>query len=152
MTEYITKYLSMKPAGFEKEEINTFFAQHVALESAYHLRFGGFYNQILPFLHDTANFHNMISGARALISYNTEDCKKELMKIIADTSRTGFVRVECMWTIGEFHPKELKGQLAKLAEHASTEESGFGGDIMDPRVCTTIPTVKEALEKLLKEL
>ena len=152
ITDYITKYLSIKPAGFNKDEINTFFAQHIALESVYHLRLSGFYDQIIPFLKDTANFHNELSAARALISYNTKECKQELMKVIADTTKTGFIRVECIWSLTAFDPKELKNELMKSAEHATTEESGFGGNIMDPRVCTTIPTVKDALQTLIKKL
>jgi hypothetical protein len=40
----------------------------------------------------------------------------------------------------------------KASETASTEENGFGGNIMDPRVCTHFPDVKDALEKLIKSL
>src|SRR5688572_11864056 len=62
--EYVNKYLSLKPAGFGKTEIDTFFAQHVALECVYHLRLNGYYSNILPFLADTSNFHNQVSAAR----------------------------------------------------------------------------------------
>jgi hypothetical protein len=152
INEHINKYLSMKPAGFGKDEINTFFAQHVALECAYHLRLKDLYPKLLPFLHDTANWHNQVSAARALISYNTPECKQELLKVISEPGRKPFVQVICIWTLQEFKPKELKEQLAKIKETASTEDNGFGGNIMDPRVCTHFPQVKTAIEKLIAAL
>ncbi|KAF5037137.1 hypothetical protein DSECCO2_567820 [anaerobic digester metagenome] len=152
ITDYVAKYISLKPAGFEKNEINTFFAQHVAMECAYHLQLTDFYSKLLPFLADTSNFHNQVSAARALISYNTTECKQELINVISDTTRDNFVQVICIWTLSEFKPTELKKQLIKVTEIASTEENGFGGDIMDPRVCTHFPNVKDALEKLIKAL
>jgi hypothetical protein len=149
---YVKKYIYLTPAGFEQEEIATFFAQHVALECVYHLGMTGLYANIIPFLYDTVNFHNQVSAARALISYNTAECKNELLKIIGDTTRADFVKVICIWTLSEFKPKELKEQLTKIDETASTEENGFGGDIMDPRVCTHFPNVKDAIRQLVESL
>ena len=120
--------------------------------TSYHLRLTDFYSKILPFLADTSNFHNQVSAARALVSYNTTDCKQELLKVISDRTRGHFVQVICIWTLSEFKPTELKEQLVKVSETASTEENGFGGNIMDPRVCTDFPDVKDALEKLIKSL
>lgn len=152
VSEYVDKYISLKPAGFSKDEINIFFAQHVALECAYHLRLTNFYSKLLPFLADTSNFHNQVSAARALVSYNTTECKQELLTVISDTTREAFVQVVCIWTLSEFKPTELKEQLIKANETASDEDTGFGGNIMDPRVCTHFPDVKDALEKLIKTL
>lgn len=152
ITDYVSKYISLKPAGFEENEINTFFAQHVALECVYHLRLTDFYSKLIPFLADTSNFHNQVSAARALISYNTKECKQELLNVISNTTRGDFVQVVCIWTLSEFKPTELKEQLVKVSETASTEENGFGGNIMDPRVCTHFPNVKDALDKLIKSL
>lgn len=152
ITDYINNYLSRRPAGFSDEEINTFFAQHVALECVYHLRLTDFYIKLLPFLADTSNFHNQVSAARALISYTTAECKHELFNVISDTTRSNFVQVICVWTISELKPTELKEELFKLQQTASTQHNGFGGNIMDPRVCTQMPSVKEALDKLTKTL
>lgn len=152
INDYVTEYLSLEPAGFEDNEITTFFAQHVALECAYHLRLTGYYSKLLPFLADTSNFHNQVSAARALISYNTTECKQELTKVISDTAVGDFVQVTCIWTLSEFNPTELKEQLLNALETASTEENGFGGNLMDPRVCTRFPKVKAALEKLISTL
>lgn len=152
ISEYISKNIFLKPAGFTKEEIDSFFAQHVALECAYHLRLTGYYSELIPFLSDTANFHNQVSAARALVVYNTTECKQELVKVVCDTTRGSFVQAVCLLTLSELKPKELKQQLIKASETASNEENGFGGDIMDPRVCTHVPKVKEAIEALIKKL
>ena len=149
---FTIKYLSMKPAGFEKEEMNTFFLQHVALETIYHLRLPNMYTLILPFLNDTKNFHNQISAARALISYNTSECKEALVKIIADTISSDFSKTVCVWTLENFKPIELKARLIQIEKSASEAENGFGGNIMDPRVCTYVPNVKESLNKLTMSL
>jgi hypothetical protein len=152
INDYVKKYLSSKPAGFSEEEISTFFAQHVALESIYHLKLTGFYSEVLPFVNDTANFHNQVSGARALVSSNTTECQQVLMGVIGDSTREKFVQVICIWTLDEFKPKELKQELIGVEKTASEEREGFGGNIMDPRVCTVFPSVKEALGELILKL
>ena len=151
INDFVKKYVSMKPAGFSKDEISTFFNQHVALECIYHLSLPGYYEDIIPFLHDK-NFHNQVSAARALIAYNDDKSRQSLMGMIRDTSVRGFVKVMCIWTLGSFKPRNLKPELEELQKTASEAENGFGGNIMDPRVCTNIPTVKEALTKLVAEL
>jgi len=147
--DFVNKYLSIKPAGFNETEIDIFFNQHVALECVYHLRLTDYYSKIIPFLNDTTNFHNQVSAARALIAYNTKECKQELLMVISDTTRDNFVQVICIWTLSDFIPTELKKELEKLLPTASTKENGFGGNIMDPRVGTNFPNVKTALERLI---
>lgn len=149
---YIDQYINQEPAGFEPEEINTFFAQHVALESIYHLQLSGYYEQTLPFLADTSNFHNQVSAARALISNNTPECQQQLLQVLRDTSRSEFLKVMCVETLIAFTPKELKSELEILAKDASDESNSFGGNIMDPRVCTGLSSVRSALELLISKL
>lgn len=154
--EYIEKFvnekLGMSPAGFGESEINTFFLQHVALECVYHLKLNIKEALVLPFLNDKNNFHNQVSAARAMRAFNTETNKQELLKAIGDTTKRNFVRVMCVWSLAEFTPKELKTQLQKLQESASDERDDFGGNIMDPRICTHIPSLKNALKELVDKL
>jgi hypothetical protein len=150
ITTFINKYLALAPAGYDDDHIETFFYQHVALESIYHLGLKGYYEKIIPFLKDEKNFHNQVSAARALIGYNNNQSKQSLLSTIRNKKTNDFVRVVCIWTLKTYQPKELKAELIKLEQTASTQENGFGGDIMDPRVCTQIPTVKEALADLIK--
>ena len=150
--DYATEYLNKAPAGFEEFEIDLFFAQHVAMEMLYHLKLGGFYDQLTYFLKDTTNQHNQISAARALRAYNTEECKTLLIEAIANPDYDDFVKVICIWTLAEFNPVEYKKDLEELVEIVSDLDNGFGGNIMDPRVCTSFPTVKTALKQLLSSL
>lgn len=149
---YIEKTLSNKPAGFGEGEINTFFLQHVALETIFHLRLDNYYHLMLPFFNDSSNFHNRVSSSRALIANNNIEVIKLLMNKIATNKEDDFTTVNCIWTLKEFKPKEMKSELEKLIENASTEDNGFGGNIMDPRVATSFPTVKDALEDLINNL
>lgn len=152
ISTFVNKYLSLKPAGLDADSRELFFNQHAALECIYHLNLQNFERKILPFLRDKENFHAQVSAARALGGYNNNESKQLLLKTISDTATNNFVKVICLWTLRGYKPKELKPQLIKLEKTASTEENGFGGDIMDPRVCTHFPTVKGAFDELLAEI
>ena len=149
---FVDENLSKKPAGFGEDEINTFFLQHVALECVHHLKLDGFYDKILPFLWDTLNFHNSVSAARALVAYNTDDCIRELLRVIEYPNFDPFIQVVCIWTLEEFHPTALKEDLKKVCEGLSETEGEWGGNIMDPRICTHMASPKNALTKLIAKL
>ncbi|WP_313986765.1 HEAT repeat domain-containing protein [Xanthocytophaga flavus] len=149
---YVEKYLSLKPAGFSKDEIPTFCAQHVALESIYHLQLTEYYTLILPFLYHTENMHNQISAARALTWYHSKEAQEALLKMIEDKKTNIFAQVICIWALEDSKPVAQKEKLTKIAKDASTEENGFGGNIMDPRVCTSFPTVKGAIDAMIQKL
>ena len=144
--------LSKSPVGFDENEINTFFLQHVALECVYHLKLNIKETLVLPFLNDKKNLHNQISGARAMAAFNTETDKKQLQRAISDTTKRDFVKVMCVWSLSSFKPQELKAQIQKLEKSALKESDGFGGNIMDPRVCTHFPSLKDALKELVDVL
>ncbi|WP_346319708.1 hypothetical protein [Chitinophaga sp. YIM B06452] len=152
LSKFVSEQLSKAPAGFGEEEISTFFLQHVAMECVYHLRLKVDENLLLPFLNDPENSHNNISAARALAAANTGTSKQALLKIINDPKQTTFLQVICIWSLAEYQPAELKDQLQKAVASASEESNDFGGNIMDPRVCTSIPSVKEALHTLVVKL
>gem|GEM_PF-773476 len=150
--QFVTKELSQKPAALNEEGAPLFFLQHAALECIYHLRLAVGEDLVYPFLNDTANFHSQVSAARALVAFNTPRSKAALVQVIGDSTRRGFVKVMCIWTLAEFHPTDLKSTLQTLQRTASTKDDDFGGNIMDPRVCTHIPTVKAALDDLIAKL
>jgi hypothetical protein len=150
--KFINENLSKPPAGFSEEKIKLFFLQHVALECIYHLKLNIKESLLTPFLNDKKNFHNQVSAARALHNFNTEISKKELLKIIGDTTKRDFVRVICVWSLGDLNCKELKSKLQKIEKSVSDESDGFGGNIMDPRICTRFPSLKSALENLISKL
>jgi hypothetical protein len=150
--EFATEYLNISPAGVEEFELENFFAQHVAMEMLYHLKLGGFYEELKYFLQDNSNFHNQISAARALRAYNSEECQNLLIEAIVNPDYDDFVKVICIWTLQEFHPIDKKAELEAMVDKVSDLDNGFGGNIMDPRVCTSFPTVKTALQQLLATL
>lgn len=152
ITSFIKEYLTKKPAGFEDHEINTFFLQHVALESIHHLKLDMDASLVVPFLEDNGNFHNQVSGARAMVVANNQKETQALLNIIADTSQRKFVQVMCIWTLKALNQKELKPKLQDLEKGASEENDNFGGNIMDHRVCTSIPSPKSALKELIENL
>ena len=149
---FVNNTLKKTSAGFSKDELDIFFLQHVALECVHHLKLNIDERLVYPFLEDKKNFHSQVSAARAMVAFNTNSSKLELLKIISDTTQKHFVQVMCVWTLSELNPKEIKSELVKVSEVASDSENGFGGNSMDPRVCTDIPTGKEALKRLIAKL
>ncbi|MDR0320910.1 MAG: hypothetical protein LBI28_05355 [Treponema sp.] len=149
---YISQHITRRPAGLTNSERDIFFLQHVALETIYHLRLSEYYSEILPFLVATLSFQIQVSAIRALAAYNTDQCKNELLRIINAPDRDTFVQVISVWTLSEFIPIELKSELIELEKNASNESNGFGGNLMDPRVGTYIPSVKVALQNLIEKL
>lgn len=150
--KFVNGYLSKAPAGFGDDEIATFFLQHVALECVHHLKLNIKESLLTPFLNDKNNFHSQVSAARALAAFNTETARKTLLTAIGDTTRRNFVRVMCVWSLEGINPAALKATLQKIEVNASDESDDFGGNIMDPRVCTHIPSLKAALKELIGKL
>ncbi|AII53453.1 HEAT repeat domain-containing protein [Hymenobacter sp. APR13] len=149
---FITEQLAHKPAPISEEGMADFFRQHVALETIYHLGFTEYYASTLPFLHDADNFHAQVSAARALMAINTPEAHQELLQLLQDNNTTDFTKVVAIRTLAAHQPHDLKPTLQKLVKKASEEENGFGGNIMDPRICTRIPTVQKALMELVSAL
>ncbi|WP_151087706.1 hypothetical protein [Hymenobacter baengnokdamensis] len=152
INKFVSSTLALAPARRNSAEQATFFLQHVALETTYHLGLTTYCTAILPFLRDTTNFHAQVSATRALAATATPEAKQQLIKVLTRKSDRDFVKVQAVWTLAAYHPTELKHELAKIAKGASAQSNGFGGNDMDPRSCTQIPTVKEALDALVAQL
>jgi len=152
INEYIKNAITQASINIDRITQDLFYSLHVALESIYHLRLSGYYAEILPFLSQELNFHIRVSAIRVLIAYNTEECKNELLKIISSESSDDFIKVIAIWTLSEFKPNELKTRLIELESVASNRANGFGGNLMDPRIGTYMPTVKTALRNLIDTL
>lgn len=75
-----------------------------------------------------------------------------LVSAVADTSNDGFVRVMCLRSLEVLHPVSKKALLQALVSKVPDEDVGFGGNLMDPRICTHLPSVKEALQALVQQL
>jgi hypothetical protein len=151
VNEFLEKNLSEKPAGFRDHEIKLFFNQHAALELMYHLKIADKMNLLKPFV-NCQNNHLMISAVRCLGNINTDESKKMLLGFINDNTKDNFTRVLAVWSLKKLKPVELKAQIKKAAETANETPTGFGGGKDDPRNCTSIPNLKEALTDLIGTL
>jgi hypothetical protein len=149
--EFIDKQLSKAPAGFRDHEIQLFFLQHAALEMVFHMKLTSKYDLVKPFIR-CSNNHLMISSVRCLSVLENQNCKAELWNYIKDDAQDNFTRVIAVWSLKRLKPVELKSEIEKVTESANETPLGFGGNIMDPRVCTHIPNLKDALKDLLSGL
>lgn len=151
INNFVKEELSKNPAGFEKDEIEQFFLQHVALELVYHLQLPGYFDMLQPFINHSDNRHNQISAARALKNYSSVATNNVLMNVIKSNSDDDFLKVICLWSLSGTNTAEMQEQLKQILKTASNEGGGFGGNIMDHRVCTRFPSVKESIEELVSQ-
>ncbi len=141
--------LDRSPASYAMDA-DGFFAQHVALESCYYFCGAGDLARLEPFL-KSDDGHVQISAARALSAVDSPEGRARLLAFVKDDSRLAFARVMAVWGLRRLDARDQAEALLAYLPQASTEETGFGGNIMDPRVGTAFPeSVKVAIEDLLK--
>ena len=145
--DFITEYVDKEPAGFEEDEISIFFLQHVALETAYLLDIKINLDKLKKFI-ESDNFHSRVSGLQLLSHSNNKETKEYLLDFIKDENNENFDKVIAIWSLNKIGGKEYKDKLFEIAVYQSDEETGFGGNIMDPRVGTNFPSPKTAIEEL----
>ncbi|HKK39216.1 MAG TPA: hypothetical protein VJ949_07350 [Cryomorphaceae bacterium] len=141
---FIDQNLSRNPAGFEEYEIDLFFEQHVALESAYLLGKELDFDTLERFA-TSDNDHATISALRAMELENSGASKEFLLSFIKDDANNGFNQTIAIWALWNMNDPSYQNKLWKLKDKLSTEENGFGGNIMDPRVCTYLPSPQRAI-------
>jgi hypothetical protein len=147
ITQFINENLSHKPAGFSEDEIDLFFLQHASLETAFlcgiPLDF-----QVLKKIADSDNFHSGVSALMAFANVHTEESVKYLFKYITDNKKKNFHKVIAIWTLWGYADDDIRQQLVEMTDQLSDEDTGFGANIMDPRICTFFPTPKGAVKHL----
>jgi hypothetical protein len=151
ITDYISKNLNIKPAGFNDREIDLFFRQHAALEVIYYCKLDDKWNVIQPFL-NCSNSHLVISAIRCLANYSSTQSRSLLLNILGSNNSSAFIKIIAAWSLKKSVVTENRKQIEELVKAADEEEIGFSSNIMDPRVCTTLGSVKGALEELLASL
>jgi hypothetical protein len=147
---FINTNISKDPAGFEEDEIDLFFKQHSALETAYLCGIELEFETLKKFA-EFDNFHSQVAALRALSILKTDQSKKYLLQYIQDKDKDNFTKVIAIWSLWSIGDEQINKTLSDLAETLSNEESGFGGNIMDPRVCTHFPSPKNAIKELTKK-
>lgn len=127
-----------------------FFLQHAALESVYHLGTGADMKTLAPFL-ESGECHVQISAVRAAGKINDAGAKETLMKFIEGTG-CGFAKVMGVWGLDKLQAAEMKPRLENFLKSGTDEKTGFGGNIMDPRIGTYFPdSVKESIKSMLEK-
>tara|TARA_B100000809_G_scaffold241111_1_gene264021 strand:+ start:69 stop:1037 length:969 start_codon:yes stop_codon:yes gene_type:complete len=145
--EFINENLSKEPASFEEDEIELFFRQHAALETAYlldiHLDF-----DILRKFASCENFHSRVAAIRVMYNLNNDQVKTYLLEYLLDKDKDDFTKVIAIWSLWKMDDSEIRKRLWKMRKKLSDEDNGFGGNIMDPRVCTHFPSPQYAIIEL----
>jgi hypothetical protein len=146
--------LAQPPHGLKKGDDEAsrkiFFRQHVALESFYHFGTADEYALLEPFL-KSSDYHTSISAVRALSRIDTPDARARLWDYLT-SEHPGFARVMAVQGLKRLNAREYLAKLREFIKVAPEEETGFGGNIMDPRVGTHFPrSVKAACEELVAD-
>lgn len=150
MAAFVKSQLSMSVASLGNDEAmnKRFFLQHVALEAFYFLRKGAELAQLVPFV-QSDSYHVQISACRAVSAIDSPASRELLMKFI-EGKGTGFAKVMCVWGLKRLNARAMVPRLQVFLKSGEDQETGFGGDIMDPRIGTYFPdSVKEAIRGLL---
>lgn len=156
-TDFIERFtkeqLTQSVAVLKQEDsaiMKRFFLQHVALESFYHLGKGADLALLIPFM-DTGDYHVQISACRAVSRIDSPSSRELLMKFI-EGKGVGFAKVMCVWGLKRLNAKGMISRLEAYLKTGVDQETGFGGDIMDPRVGTYFPeSVKASIKELLDD-
>jgi hypothetical protein len=120
------------------------------LETFYHLGKRADLALLVPFM-ETDDFHVQISTCRAVSRIDSTSSKELLMKFI-EGKGVGFAKVMCVWGLKRLNAKEMISRLEAYLKTGVDEETGFGGNIMDPRVGTYFPeSVKASIKELLND-
>lgn len=157
-TDFIEKFtkeqLTQSVATLSQEDAamtHRFFLQHVALESFYHLGKGADLALLIPFI-ESDNHHVQISACRAVSRIDSPSSREVLMKFIEGKNGVGFAKVMCVWGLKRLNARGMIPRLEAFVKTGADQETGFGGDIMDPRVGTYFPeSVKDSIKVLLDE-
>lgn len=147
--DYINAKLKLNPAGFEESEISTFFEQHIALETAYLCDIDIDPVTLNKFI-QSDNFHSKVSALRAISINETQESKEILFNYINDKENDNFTIVIAIWSLWDMSDNSYQEKLIELKPNLPDEGAGFGGNIMDPRVCTHFPSPQNAISELMK--
>jgi hypothetical protein len=149
---FITTELSKAPEvikGSSEETTREFFLQHAALETFRYFGSETNLGLIDPFL-QVNDIHAQISAVRAISGVRSQSACRRLMAFI-EAKRYGFGKVMAVWGLKDQGAKSMLPRLKQFLKDGEDEKTGFGGNVMDPRVGTRFPSsVKEAIKELVE--
>jgi hypothetical protein len=152
---FIDAQLATTPASLagapSAAELESFFKQHAALETAYLIGHAIDPGRLEPFLR-APFFHTQVSAVRALARSQAPDRNTRLATFVMDEERDPLARVFAVAMIRELRAVELKDRLAAYLPTASAQTVSLGAQVMDSRIGTLFPaSVRHALERLMDE-
>jgi hypothetical protein len=153
--KFVQEHLGKSPALLKEaktEDAAEFFLQHAALETFRYIGSVADAKMVEPFL-SAKDFHIQTSAVRALGRFRTPEIQERMMQFI-EGENENFAKVIAAWVLRDQDARGFENRLRKFAATGKDreKETGFGGNIMDPRVGTNFPeSVKEAIEEVLKE-
>ena len=155
VSAFIQTQLSAAPGSLASDaapdEVDRFFTQHAALETAYLTASSVDLATLAKFLKDPLS-HTQISAVRALSASVSKERNATLIAFVTDDSRNMLARVFAVQMLREVGARELKNEITAYVPNAPTTGVGLGIDIMDPRIGTPFPgSLKLALEALVRE-
>jgi hypothetical protein len=144
--KFINEQIEKEPAGFAENEISSFFLQHASLETAYLLDVPIKLNRIKKFA-QSDNFHSKVSSVQLMSLIDNKETKEFLLEFIQNEDNDNFEKVIAIRSLKKIGGKEYETKLLEIAENLSDEETGFGSNIMDPRVGTRFPSPRQAVNE-----
>ena len=147
---FIDSLTQLEPAGFDDDEIETFYNQHAALETAFLCKMKLDFERAKKFA-DSDNFHAQVSGLRVMKYIDTEPAKDYLIEFIKNPENDNFsvvIAIRSLWHQADY---EIRSTLWQQRDLLSNEDSGFESNLMDPRVCTYFPSPRMAVHDLMKK-
>lgn len=144
--EFINEQIDKEVAGFDENQISTFFLQHASMETAYLLDLPIELSRIEKFA-NSDNFHSKVSAVQLMSLIENQKTKEYLFTFIQSENNENFEKVIAIRSLKKIGGKEYNDKLKKIANSLSDEETGFGGNIMDPRVGTRFPSPRQAVEE-----
>ena len=144
--EFINEQIEKEVAGFDENQISTFFLQHASMETSYLLDLPIELSRIKKFA-NSDNFHSKVSAVQLMSQLEDQKTKEYLFAFIQSENNGNFEKVIAIRSLKKIGGKEYNEKLKEIANTLSDEETGFGGNIMDPRVGTSFPSPREAVKE-----
>ncbi len=143
LSHFMREHLSLAPAlpgksDGDPEVLKEFFLQHAALESFRYCGSSDMLPLLDPFL-NADDFHVQISAVRALACVDSTPARDRNWDFIA-SHRFGFAKIMALWNLEKWNAREYLLRLKEFVRVNEDEETGFGGNVMDPRVGTRFPS------------
>jgi len=152
---FILRMATTFPAELVEEEVEIFFLQHAALETALHLGVPIDFGLLRGFA-ESNNFHAQVSALRAM-QFTPQPNGPSLLHSflknwIVDGKRDVFTKLMALWTLERLGASDALKSLEAEIESISETKAQFEMNLMDPRVCTKLPSPRVALETALNKI